>query len=206
MDRAFEAPEISGDDAPSTAPDEDILCMLRVKEGDEVAFEELVRRHQGSVVATAYQMLGDLDEAHDIAQQVFIRIWKSASRWEPQARFTTWMFTIARNLVFNESRRRQRKPSQSIETQPEDQKQRLSNSGEAGPDELLLQREMQEAIDRAIEALPEQQRLAMVLRRFEMLPYEEIASVMSTSVPAVKSLLFRARTQLRRDLGGYLDG
>ena len=86
--------------------DEDnVALMARVKEGDERAFERLVEIHQGAVIGTVTRMLGNVEDAHDVAQQVFIRVWKSAPRYEPTAKFTTWLYTIMRNLVFNEMRR-----------------------------------------------------------------------------------------------------
>lgn len=184
----------------------DIELMARIGNGDASAFEELVRIHQHAVVGTVAKMLGNPAEAEDIAQQVFLRVWKSAHRYEPQARFTTWLFTIARNLVFNEVRRRQRKPTVSVEEREENSHHVVEDRHGSSPGEDLLQSELEAAVDRAIESLPEKQRLAVILRRYEEMPYEEIGEVLSMSVPAVKSLLFRARTQLRDSLKKYLDG
>ncbi|MGB3121289.1 MAG: sigma-70 family RNA polymerase sigma factor [Verrucomicrobiales bacterium] len=186
---------------------EDVRLMLLVRDGDLKAFETLVERHQQAVLGTVAKMLGHPTDAEDIAQQVFIRIWKSAARYEAQAKFTTWLFTIARNLVFNEMRRRQRKPTSSLEEREE--VTGLSTPDHEGahlsPAESALHREMELAIDNAIQALPEKQRLAVILRRYEDMPYEQIGEVLNLSVPAVKSLLFRARTQLKELLKDYLD-
>ena len=162
-------------------------------------------RHQHAVVGTVAKMLGSPTEAEDIAQQVFLRLWKSAPRYQPSAKFTTYLFTITRNLVFNETRRRQRRKEHSLDEQENEWNQQISESTEAGPDEHLLQSELRAAVDRAIEALPEKQRLAVVLRRYEQMPYEEIAQVLELSVSAVKSQLFRARTALRESLQQFLD-
>lgn len=183
----------------------DVDLMRRIKGGEIAAFERLVEIHQRSVIGTVAKMLGSPTEAEDIAQQVFIRIWKSASRYEPQARFTTWLFTITRNLVFNEVRRRQRKPTVSVEEREESTHRVVEDVRASAPDDELLRAEMEAAVDRAIEALPEKQRLAVILRRYEEMPYEEIGSVLCMSVPAVKSLLFRARTQLKESLQRYLS-
>ncbi|PAW61614.1 MAG: RNA polymerase subunit sigma-24 [Verrucomicrobiia bacterium Tous-C2TDCM] len=183
----------------------DVELMRRIREGDFAAFEQLIGIHQRSVIGTVAKMLGNPSEAEDIAQQVFLRVWKSAGRYEPQARFTTWLFTITRNLVFNEVRRRQRKPTVSVQEREETTNRVVEDVQGSAPDEDLLRSEMEAAIDRAIEALPEKQRLAVVLRRYEEMPYEEIGVVLSMSVPAVKSLLFRARTQLKDSLQKYLD-
>ena len=150
-------------------------------------------------------MLGGPGDAEDIAQQVFVRVWKSAGRYEPKARFTTWLFTITRNLVFNEARRRKRKPTVSVDEREEEYHQVVEDTHTSGPDEDLLHAELERAVDRAIAALPEKQRLAVVLRRYEEMPYDEIGGVLSLSVPAVKSLLFRARTQLKESLQQYLE-
>lgn len=179
--------------------------MLRVKEGDLSAFEELVEIHQHSVIGTVAKMLGSPNDAEDIAQQVFVRVWKSAPRYEPQAKFTTWLFTITRNLVFNEMRRRQRKPAFSMEEREEEFHNGIPDETARGPDEAALQAEMMAAIDKAIQSLPEKQRLAVILRRYEDMPYEDIGEILKLSLPAVKSLLFRARTQLKESLREYLE-
>jgi RNA polymerase sigma-70 factor (ECF subfamily) len=185
---------------------EDIALMLRVKAGDMDAFEALVERHQHSVVGTVAKMLGNDSDAEDIAQQVFVRVWKSASRYEPTAKFTTWLMTITRNLVFNESRRRGRSRLVPLESDDPDVPQTQHVDTSVGsPQEQMLGGELRSAVDSAIASLPEPQRLAIVLRRFEEMPYEEIAKVLRTSVPAVKSILFRARNELRDRLKKYLD-
>jgi len=189
----------------STETDRDVVLMSRVAAGDEAAFTELVERHQHAVVGTVAKMLGDRTEAEDVAQKVFLRLWKSAGRYRPSAKFTTYLFTIARNLVFNESRRRARHPAVSIEEREENGVRHSNPTPEARPDQELLHRELGDAIDAAIAALPEKQRLAVVLRRYQETPYEEIGEVLGVSVSSVKSLLFRARESLRQSLSSYLD-
>ncbi len=179
--------------------------MELVRDGDLLAFERLVELHQRAVIGTVAKMLGNPSEAEDIAQQVFIRVWKSASRYEAQAKFTTWLFTITRNLVFNEVRRRQRKPTVSVDEREESTHRTVEDTQASAPDDEMLHAELEEAVDRAIQSLPEKQRMAVILRRYEEMPYEDIAKVLSMSVPAVKSLLFRARTQLKETLQKYLD-
>lgn len=185
----------------------DLALMARVKLGDMDAFRELVETHQHRVVGTCAKMLGDERDAEDLAQTVFVRVWKNAARYEPTAKFTTWLFTITRNLVFNETRRRQRHPTQSLDAavDSDDHPQQFADPGVKAPDTTLLDGEMQAAIQRAIEELPEAQRLAVIMRRYDETPYEEIAEVLDLSVPAVKSLLFRARTDLREKLRKYLE-
>jgi RNA polymerase sigma-70 factor (ECF subfamily) len=151
-------------------------------------------------------MLGNLSDAEDLAQQVFLRVWKSAPRYQPSAKFTTWLFTITRNLVFNEVRRRQRKPAVSLEEREEVSHLQIEADGGLNPGEAALQTELERAVDRAIAALPEKQRLAVILRRYEELPYEQIGEILGLSLSAVKSLLFRARGQLKEELHRYLTG
>jgi len=185
---------------------ESIDLMERVKEQDEEAFERLVELHQHAVIGTVAKMLSNTADAHDISQQVFIRVWKSAPRYQPTAKFTTWLFTITRNLVFNEMRRRKRRPETSLEETEEVHHVGSPDDPSRHPDAENLQSELEKAVDDAIQSLPEKQRIAVILRRYENLPYEDIAKVVDLSLPAVKSLLFRARGQLRKALTPYLDG
>ena len=182
----------------------DVALMGRIGAGDHAAFRTLVERHQDAVVGTVAKMLGNSADAEDIAQQVFLRIWRHAKNYRPDAKFTTYLFTIARNLVFNESRRRSRRKEVSTEEREETSHLEVEASPDRQPDSELLQAELQRAVDAAIAALPEAQRMAVVLRRYEQMPYEEIAVVLKLSLPAVKSLLFRARAALRESLSGYL--
>jgi RNA polymerase sigma-70 factor (ECF subfamily) len=199
-DPSFQA-DASGDD-----PEHDLRLMAKVKAGDMGAFRELVESHQQRVVGTISRMIGDHIEAEDLSQQVFIRVWKSAARWEPTAKFTTWLYTILRNLVFNESRRRARHKTTSLEsmTDNEDHPHQFADGNVKAPDTAILDAEMQDAIERAIQELPEAQRMAVVMRRYQDVSYEEIGEVLDLTVPAVKSLLFRARTDLREKLRKYL--
>ena len=194
-----EAPARSGDDA------EDVRLMRLIAGGDTTAFEHLIERHQTLVAGTVARMLGSNSDVEDIAQQVFIRVWKSAGRYVARAKFTTWLLKITRNLVFNEMRRAKRHPHLPVQIDPEAEEMALKDEAMATPDANLLQAELQAEIEKAIMLLPDTQRMALVLRRYEELSYEEIADVLDLSVPAVKSLLFRARTELRERLKGYLE-
>ena len=183
--------------------------MARIKEGDMDALRDLIEAHQHRVIGTVAKMLGDEADAEDIAQQVFVRLWKSAGRYEPTAKFTTWLYKITRNLVFNELRRRKRHPARSLDQplDPDEPDRTLQAPDPQAkpPSTALLDQEMQAAIQRAIDALPETQRLAIILRRYDDISYEEIGEILDLSVPAVKSVLFRARTELREKLKHYLD-
>jgi RNA polymerase sigma-70 factor (ECF subfamily) len=194
---------------PTSPPNDgsalDFALMVRVGEGDHAAFRQLVERHQNAVIGTVAKMLGNASESEDIAQQVFLRIWRNAKRYRPDAKFTTYLFTITRNLVYNETRRRSRKKEVSSDEREENSNLTVEASPDRQPDAELLQAELQRKVDEAIASLPETQRMAVVLRRYEQLSYEEIAVVLKLSVSAVKSLLFRARTSLREALSGYLE-
>jgi RNA polymerase sigma-70 factor (ECF subfamily) len=202
--------DADGKFAESDAHDKHL--MARIANGDEEALSELIKKYQGIVYGTIMKMLGDPVEAQDLAQQVFVRIYRAAAGYRATAQFKTWMFTIARNLVFNEHRRRSRATLVMLHA-PENEPNELGRSSNLElpdhatktPEELALQREMIRAIDQAILALPEQQRLAIVLRRYDEFTYEEIARILKTSVPATKSLLFRARETLRVALHDYLE-
>lgn len=183
----------------------DFELMARIANGDHVAFRHLVERHQNAVIGTVAKMLGNPSEAQDIAQQVFLRVWRNAKRYQPDAKFTTYLFTITRNLVFNETRRRRRKKEVSSDAREEFSQQLIEERPDRQPDAQLLEAELQAAVDAAIASLPEIQRMAVILRRYEQLSYEELASTLNLSISAVKSLLFRARGSLRLALQGYLQ-
>ena len=200
------------DDAAIDSDAHDKALMVRIAAGDEGALRILIEKHQGAVYGTIAKMLGDPVEAQDLAQQVFVRVYRAAGTYRATAQFKTWIFTIVRNLVFNEHRRRSR--ATLISLSPTENEQ--GHGGQAGetdlpdlanktPGENMLQTEMLRKIDEAILALPDQQRLAIVLRRYDEFSYEQIAEILKTSVPATKSLLFRARETLRVALQQYLE-
>jgi len=193
-----------GNQGRSEEDAEDVRLMRLVGRGDTTAFEELIERHQGLVTGTVARMLGSNSDVEDIAQQVFIRVWKSARRYVPRAKFTTWLLKITRNLVFNELRRSKRRGHVPLHAEPGAEDPPLKDETNPAPDASLLESELQRAIEEAIMQLPKSQRMALVLRRYEQLSYEQIAEVLDLSVPAVKSVLFRARTELRTRLSKYL--
>jgi RNA polymerase sigma factor (sigma-70 family) len=183
---------------------EDVRLMRLVSRGDTSAFEQLIEKHQALVAGTVARMLSSNSDVEDIAQQVFIRVWKSARRYVPRAKFTTWLLKITRNLVFNELRRTKRHALVPLQSEPGVEDPPLKDEINLAPDASLLESELQRTIEEAILQLPETQRLALVLRRYEQLSYEQIAEVLDLSVPAVKSVLFRARSELRSRLSKYL--
>lgn len=194
--------------ATAAQPDEDAALMLQVRQGDADAFTTLVDRWKQPIVHFIYRILPDADEAEDIAQSVFVQLWKSAGRYEPQARFSTFLFTIARNLCLNEIRRRNRHPAESLEAglEPRDDLPARQHSDPAQtPADLIAQnQELVIKVDEALADLPEKQRLALALCREGELSYEEIADVLGITVPATKSLIHRTREILKARLKPYL--
>ncbi|MEI6082772.1 MAG: sigma-70 family RNA polymerase sigma factor [Verrucomicrobiota bacterium] len=184
--------------------DTDLVLMTRVKEGDEDAFRELIERYQRPVINMIYRSIGDAWEAEDLAQRVFIQVFRSAGRYQATAKFTTWLFTITRNTVLNEYRRRGRRATESLDalTENEESARQFADARTADPAQEVVERELQDTIHAAIQTLPEAQRTAVILCRFEGLAYEEIAVVLGCSVSAVKSLLNRAREALKEKLRG----
>src|SRR5207245_6386959 len=148
--------------------DPDAALMLRVKRGDRRAFEELVDKYKRPVTNAIYRTLGDATEAEDLAQNVFVQVYKSAHRYRASAKFSTWLFTIARNLCLNEIRRRSRHPADSLDSQypgeEEDQPARQFQDPKAfAPPDSVLQQELQDKIEEALADLPENQRTTIKL-------------------------------------------
>ncbi|MDX2225757.1 MAG: sigma-70 family RNA polymerase sigma factor [Verrucomicrobiae bacterium] len=193
---------------PPQELDENTQLMMKVKQGDLRAYEELVNRHKRVVVNVIYKMIGDENEAQDVAQNVFIQIWKAAPRYEPTAKFTTWMFTIARNLALNEIRRRgvHRHDSLQGSQKPDDEasEPQFADTTQKEPSHYVLGAELEEKIREALDSLPENQRTALILRRYEDMAYEEIAEILKCSVGATKSIIFRARETMKERLKEYL--
>jgi RNA polymerase sigma-70 factor (ECF subfamily) len=189
-------------------PDPDAILMLCVKRGDRAAFAGLVEKYQQPVLNFIYRTLRDETEAEDLAQTVFLQVYKSRSRYRRTAKFSTWLFTIARNLCLNELRRRSRHPAESIEethTDNEEQPQRqYEDKSQMAPPEKLLHGELAQKIEEALAELPENQRSAILLCRQDELSYEEIAEVLNCSLSATKSLIHRGRETLKEKLKRYL--
>ncbi len=188
--------------------DPDAALMLRVKQGDRAAFAALVEKYQQPVMNFVRRTLRDETEAEDLAQNVFLQVYKSAPRYVITAKFSTWLFTIARNLCLNEIRRRSRHPAESLDaTHPESEDQPLrqfEDKGVVSPPGQLLHGELEEKITQALAELPENQRMALLLCRQDELSYEEIAEVLDCSLSATKSLIHRGRETLKAKLKPYL--
>jgi len=182
--------------------------MLRVKHGDTAAFEELVDKYKQPVMNLLYRTLPDATEAEDLAQSVFLQVYKSAHRYRASAKFSTWLFTITRNLCLNEMRRRRRHPADSLDAplveHGEEAPPQVREPATPAPDVALVQGELRQKVELAISELPENQRLAILLCREEDVSYESIADVLGCSLSATKSLIHRARETLKQKLKPYL--
>jgi RNA polymerase sigma-70 factor (ECF subfamily) len=192
----------------SASPDPDADLMLLVKRGDDAAFAELVDKYKQPVMNLCCRILRDPTEAEDLAQNVFIQAYKSAPRYRATARFSTWLFTIARNLCLNEIRRRSRHPADSLDaTRPDSEElpvRQFEDKKTGLPTEQLLEGELAAKIDEALAELPEVQRTAILLCRQDELSYEDIAGILDCSLSATKSLIHRGRETLKQKLKPYL--
>ena len=188
--------------------DEDADLMLRVKRGDLAAFESLVNKYKQAAINLAARTLGDPDEAEDVAQAAFVQAYKAADRYTPTAKFTTWFFTIVRNLCLNEIRRRNRHPADRLESvrdeQGDEPPRQVEDRKSFGPAEETLQGELESKVKEALYQLPENQRMAILFCSDQELSYEEISDILGCSLSATKSLIFRGRERLKMILKEYL--
>jgi RNA polymerase sigma-70 factor (ECF subfamily) len=188
--------------------DPDAALMLRVKRGDRAAFSELVEKYKQPVMNFIFRRLRDETEAEDLAQNVFLQVYKSRGRYKQTAKFSTWLFTITHNLCLNELRRRSRHPAESLEeTHKENEEQparQIEDKSQAAAPDNVLQSELAQKIDEALAELPDNQRSAILLCRQEDLSYEQIAKILRCSLSATKSLIHRGRETLKEKLKPYL--
>ena len=200
-------------EAQLEARDPDVRLMLQIRDDVPGAFEVLVERYQHRLVGVLTHLIGRVDEAEDLTQDVFLRIYRARKGYRPKAKFSTWLFTIANNLAMNHLRGRGRNPaapfgmgfdpgagSQSGLRPLEEQA--LDRAGT--PSAQMRQVELSDVVREALDILGEDQKLAVLLNKFEDMSYADIAEVMGRSEAAIKSLLARARTHLREQLEPYL--
>src|SRR6195256_3321832 len=182
----------------------DAEVMLRVKAGDQPAFDYLVQKYRRPLVSFMYRMARNTAVAEDLAQEVFLRVYRSRVTYEASAKFTTWLYRIATNLAVNHARdTRHQRPENTVSLdQPDEDSGRTLDLPDRAPsaEETLVQRERLMGIRRKIEALPERQRLAVVMHKYQQMDYRQIAEVLKLSESATKSLLFRAYETLREQL------
>jgi RNA polymerase sigma-70 factor (ECF subfamily) len=193
--------------------DPDQRLMARFQKGDATAFEVLVHKFQGPVLSLVRRYLGSRSAGvEDVAQEVFFRVYRSRATYEPRAKVGTWIYRITVNTCLNEIRRLGADKNRRVagfsalfgDDEAESSSPALADASAEPPSSRLASGELGARVRAAVDALPEQQRLAVVLSRYHALPYEEVAAAMGTTVPAVKSLLTRAREHLRRALSRYV--
>ncbi|MCE7872272.1 sigma-70 family RNA polymerase sigma factor [bacterium CPR1] len=192
-----------------TSDQEDVLWMQQVKAGNAEAFSNIIRKYQKTVLNLTYRFTGDPVEAEDLAQEVFLRVYRAADRFEARAKFFTYVYQVTLNLCRNERAKVRHKRNTSLdapmkEGEPDSLRQIQDPSGSA--EELLTRQELGDVVREAVLSLPEEQREAVMMQRFQDLSYEEIAEILKLSVPAVKSRLHRAKLALKEKLSPYLKG
>jgi RNA polymerase sigma-70 factor (ECF subfamily) len=186
------------------APDEDLVAAVLA--GDRDRFGDLVERYQGRLVNYLYRLLRNLDEAHELAQEVFLKVYQALDRYDPRYRFSTWLFRVAQNAAIDQIRRRRLKlvPIHRQEEGDEEGRDWDLPGPERGPYRHLRNRERGEAIQQAIDGLPWEYRELIVLRHYGELSYEEIAGVKGMPLGTVKNKLFRGRQMLKEKLAEFL--
>jgi RNA polymerase sigma-70 factor (ECF subfamily) len=190
----------------------DVELMLATAGGDEEAFGELVVRHRNAIVNLAHRYLRNRADADDLAQQVFLKVYRARKRYRPDAKFTTWLYRVAVNACLNEVRNRKRRMTwvaASLESGGDadscgSASSRLADGGAEAPPEFVEKEELKARVRDAVSRLPERQRLAILMNKFHGLSYEELAETLEMTIPGVKSLLVRARENVRTAIEPYL--
>ncbi len=182
--------------------------MLRVKAGDQSAFDYLVQKYRRPLVSFMYRMARNTAAAEDLAQEVFLRVYRSRQTYEASAKFTTWLYRIATNLAVNHARdTRHERPEVTVSLDEPDEETGTTldvADGAVTAEESLVRRERTVAIRAKVEALPERQKLAVIMHKYQQMDYKQIAEVLKLSESATKSLLFRAYETLREQLKEFV--
>jgi len=192
--------------SPSGLTDAEV--MLRVKAGDEPAFDYLVQKYRRPMVSFMYRMAHNAAAAEDLAQEVFLRVYRSRASYEASAKFTTWLYRIATNLAVNHARdtRHERPENMASLDEPDEQTGTTMDVADTSPnvEERLVRQERLKAIRQSVENLPERQRLAVLMHKYQQMDYKQIGEVLKLSESATKSLLFRAYETLRQQLKEFI--
>ena len=197
---------LAASDAKAALPIPDEELVARVLAGDQESFGLLVERYQDRLVSFLFRMLRDVDMAHDLAQEVFLRVYQALDRFDPQFKFSTWTFRVAHNLGVDELRRRKVRwvPLQRQDAEDDSPWERELPSLEPSPYHDLRNDQRGSAIQQAIDALPGDYRELIVMRHYAELSYEEIAQLKRMPLGTVKNKLFRGRQMLKEKLAAYL--
>ncbi len=180
-------------DEKSKENDQDLIKLVAI--GDEKAFEQLVRKYEQAVFSTIYRYIGNRDDVEDLAQEIFLKIWRNAKKFKGKSKFSTWLYRIVVNHCINYRRKHKYKHA-SLDEMTE--KGIIPESLKVTPD--WEQKRRVEFVRKAVNELPERQRMALVLSQFEGRSYKEIAEIMKVSLSSVESLIFRGRSSLREKL------
>ncbi|MEW6088492.1 MAG: RNA polymerase sigma factor [bacterium] len=183
--------------------DEDVQLMLRFKDGDNSSFEILLEKYQSPIINFLYKITGNKTEAEDLTQEVFIRVYHSGKKYIPQSKFSTWIYIIAKNTALNDIRRKKgilRFLKKDLE---EPEKKIPDNKNPSALAQLEL-KDLQKVVKNAIDLLPPNQKIAVILSKYDSLSYEEISQIMDCSISSVKSLLNRAKISLKEKLEKYV--
>lgn len=186
--------------------DKDIDLMVRFQKGEEHCFVELVERHKQRVFNIVYRYLGNIHDAEDAAQQVFINIYSGKKAYAPKAQFTTWLYTICKNTCLKTFRKKRLKTTSidaDVDLKGDTAFVQLPDPNAKTPLANVINREQELTINKAIDSLPENQKIVVILYKYEQLSYEKIAEITGFSAKAVKSLLHRARVSLKKKLAAY---
>jgi len=196
---------LTGDaDMAHTPDDPDARLMVLAGRGDLSAFRTLVDKYQGPLTNFLNHLVLDKAEAEDLAQDVFLRAYQASRRYRPEAKFSTWLYRIATNVALNAFKAKRRRPTVSLDAMEERSGTEPARAATGQrPDRELERDEIVRAVGHALGQLPERQRMAVVLQRFEGFSYEEIGEALSVSVEAVDSMLRRAKAALRDKLASY---
>jgi RNA polymerase sigma-70 factor, ECF subfamily len=186
----------------------DAQVMLRVKAGDESAFDYLVQKYRRPMLGFMYRMAHNSAVAEDLAQEVFLRVYRSRENYEASAKFTTWLYRIASNLAVNHARdTRHERPENTVSLDEPDHETGLTMDvpdDSLTAEENIVRRERLAAIRQRVQALPERQRIAVIMHKYQQMDYRQIADVLKLSESAIKSLLFRAYETLRVQLKEFV--
>jgi RNA polymerase sigma-70 factor (ECF subfamily) len=186
--------------------DPDGELLKRVAKGDDDAFRLLFERHHRLAYSVIYRHIGVQSEAEDLVQEAFLRVYRNAATWEPTAKFSTWLYTVVSNLCLNYKRDRARDKLRLVSGDDESSNPLEQMAATEEPDvDAMDADERARLIREAIQELPENQRMALILSRYEDKSYEEVAEILGTTVAAVKSLTSRARTTLREKLARFFE-
>ncbi|OGS20562.1 MAG: hypothetical protein A2252_09900 [Elusimicrobia bacterium RIFOXYA2_FULL_39_19] len=182
----------------------DIELMLKVKTGDLSAFDLLLDSYEKPIINFIYRYIGSREDAEDLAQEVFLKVYRAVPYYEPRSKFSTWLFRIAHNVSIDYLRKNRNKRTLQVSQNNPDEEEKireLYNPDEPGAETLLENKQVREKVNSLLAKLPDKQKTALILRIYDDKSYLEIAAILACSVPAVEALIFRARETLKKQFG-----